>query len=343
MNYTALIDNITNQEWEQYAGNFTDYSIYQTCPYQQTRAEDDNQQVSRFIIKDENGQVATMGQVRIKKIKPLGLKIGYIQWGPLFRGKDGTLKCNAAALEKMRESYLGTTVNILRVVPNIFNDETGLEAAQMLQSCGFQPVSYAAPYRTIIFSLEGSEEDLKTRLDRNWRRNLKKAQSAKIEIKQSSNSEYFDILENLYWAAIKRKGFKGLDPKEFSRPQAMLSPQEKLSVTIAYFDGCPVTALATSNLGDTAVDILAANTQKALECGSSFLTYWTAFYNSRHCGMKRYDLGGIDPVKNPSVYEFKRRTGGKETIHMGAFEICENSIVKKIWHAADRTYRLLKK
>jgi len=28
--------------------------------------------------------------------------------------------------------------------------------------------------------------------------------------------------------------------------------------------------------------------------------------------MKRYDLGGIDPVKNPTVYEFKRRTGGKE-------------------------------
>jgi len=343
MNYTALIDNITNQDWEQYAGNFADYSIYQTWPYQQTRAEDDNQQVSRFVIKNENGQPATMGHVRIKKIKPLGLKIGYIQCGPLFRGKDGTLKCNAAALEKLREAYLGAKVNILRVVPNIFNDETGLEVAQMLQSCGFQPVPYVTPHRTIIFSLEGSEEDLKSRLDRNWRRNLKKAQSAKIEIKQSSNSEYFDILENLYWAAIKRKGFKGLDPKEFSRPQPMLSPQEKLSVTIAYFDGCPVTALATSNLGDTAVDILAANTQKALECGSSFLTYWTAFCTSKQCGMKRYDLGGIDPQKNPSVYEFKRRTGGKETIHIGAFEICENSIVKKIWHAADRAYRLLKK
>jgi lipid II:glycine glycyltransferase (peptidoglycan interpeptide bridge formation enzyme) len=343
MNYTALIDNITNQDWEQYAGNFADYSIYQTWPYQQTRAEDDNQQVSRFVIKNENGQVATMGQVRIKKIKPLGLKIGYIQWGPLFRGKDSTLKCNAAALEKLREAYLGAKVNILRVVPNIFNDETGLEVAQMLQSCGFQPVPYVTPHRTIIFPLEGSEEEMKLKLRRDWRTNLKKARTVKVEIKQGTNNQYFDILENLYWVAIKRKGFKGLDPKEFSRPQPMLSPQEKITITIACFDGSPVTALATSNLGDTAVNIFAANNERALKCSSSFLSYWTDFCSSKHAGMKKYDLGGIDPKNNPSVYEFKRGTRGNETWHIGVFEICESSIVKKIWHAADRAYRLLKK
>jgi lipid II:glycine glycyltransferase (peptidoglycan interpeptide bridge formation enzyme) len=343
MAYMSLIDNITNQDWERYAGSFADYSIYQTWPYQQTRAEDDNQQVSRFVIKDETGQVATMGQVRIKKIMPLGLKIGYIQWGPLFRGKDGKLKCNTAALKELREIYLGTKVNILRVVPNIFNDETGLEVAQILQSCGFQPVPYVTPYRTIIFPLDGSEEEMKLKLRRDWRTNLKKAQTVKVEIKQGTNSQYFDILENLYWVAIKRKGFKGLDPKEFSRPQPMLSQQEKITITIAYFDGSPVTALATSNLGDTALNIFAANNEKALKCASSFLTYWTDFCTSNRCGMKRYDLGGIDPQNNPSVYEFKRGTRGNETFHIGAFEICENAIVKKIWRLAEQAYRFIKK
>jgi lipid II:glycine glycyltransferase (peptidoglycan interpeptide bridge formation enzyme) len=343
MPYICLIDNIANQDWEQYASNFADYSIYQTWPYQQTRAETDNRQASRFVIKNDSGEVATMGHIRIKKIKPLGLKIGYIQWGPLLRGKDGKLKCNAAALKELREAYLGTKINVLRIVPNIYKDQAGAEVAQMLQAAGFQLIPHIASYRTIIFSLEGSEEDLKASMAGNWRRNLKKAQAAQIEIKQGSNSEFFDILEKLYSDALKRKGFKGLNPQEFSRPQQMLSPQEKMMVTVAYFQGEAVTVLVTSNLGDTAVDILAANSEKALQCGSSFLVYWKAFCASKNAGMRRYDLGGIDPEKNPTVYNFKRGTEGEEVSHIGAFEICTSSIVRRIWHLGERAFRFAKR
>ena len=73
----------SHPEWERCARQFTDYSIYQTWSYQQVRGESDRQKISRFIIKDENGHVSSMGQIRIKYVKMLGLKIGYIQSGPL--------------------------------------------------------------------------------------------------------------------------------------------------------------------------------------------------------------------------------------------------------------------
>ena len=77
-----------------------------------------NQDISRFVIKDENGEAVAMGQVRIKHVKPIGLRIGYIQRGPLVRGRNGRLRCSAEALNAVCEAYLGEKVNILRIVPN---------------------------------------------------------------------------------------------------------------------------------------------------------------------------------------------------------------------------------
>lgn len=340
---TLHVDKVDRRDWERYTSDFADYSIYQTWPYQQTRAETDGQELSRVVIEDENGHVSMMGHVRIKKIRALGIKIGYMQWGPLLRGKSGELSCSVTAFEKLRQDYLGTRVNILRLAPNIIDGAIGWQAVQMLESSGFERVSAAAPYRTIMFPLEGSEEDLRMRLNRNWRRNLKKAEKAKVEIEQECSNRHFDVLERLYKAALKRKGFKGVNPQEFAQPQRILSPQEKMTVTAAYFQGEATTVLVTSNLGDTAVDILAANSEKALQCGSSFLVYWKAFCASRDAGMKRYDLGGIDPENNAAVCNFKRGTRGEEVFHIGTFETCTNSVVKGIWRLGERVYRLVGK
>jgi len=59
--------------------------------------------------------------------------------------------------------------------------------------------------------------------------------------------------------------------------------------------------------------------------------------------MKRYDLGGIDPENNPAVYNFKHGTRGEEVFHIGTFDICANSVVKRIWRLGERAYRLVRK
>jgi len=119
MTYEVIVDSVSREEWEGYAANFADYSIYQTWPYQQVRAEMDGQEVSRVIIKDERGHVVTMSQVRIKHVKPLGLRIGYVQWGPLVRATNGTLKCTLGALKALCKAYVGTKIDVFRIVPNM--------------------------------------------------------------------------------------------------------------------------------------------------------------------------------------------------------------------------------
>jgi lipid II:glycine glycyltransferase (peptidoglycan interpeptide bridge formation enzyme) len=43
-------------------------------------------------------------------------------------------------------------------------------------------------------------------------------------------------------------------------------------------------------------------------------------------GCTRYNLEGIDPINNPSVYEFKKRLGGEEVTLYGYKHLPLNSV-----------------
>ena len=60
-------------------------------------------------------------------------------------------------------------------------------------------------------------------------------------------------------------------------------------------------------------------------------------------GMKYYDLGGIDPENNASVYRFKSRMGGQEVHHIGAFEASDSLYAKIRLPLVERLYRMVKR
>lgn len=343
MTHQVIVDDFDKQEWEHYVSEFADYSIYQTWAYQQLRADMSGQKVSRIVIRDEKGKIATMGQVRIRHFKRLGFKIGYIQWGPLVRRKDGSIRCSSESLRKLRQVYLGKKVNVLRVVPNVCNDEKGAQISSMLTSGSFGHVRSVGPYRTFLLHVGDCEEGIRKRLRKSFRRDLKKAEKAGIEIREGSKEKFCEIIEGLYLTSLKRKGFKGLDVQEFIRPQRLLAPAEKMNIIVAYYDGEPVSALLASHLGDTSVVLLAASNEKGLACGASYLIWYRGAVSAFHAGMNWYDLGGIDPDNNQNVYQFKSRMGGEEALHIGAFDTCRNFPARVVWYVSEKVYNRFKK
>ncbi|MHC4538790.1 MAG: lipid II:glycine glycyltransferase FemX [Planctomycetota bacterium] len=342
MAYKIIIDGIDRQQWEESARAFSDYNIYQTWAYQQVRAQMDGQELSRAVIRDETDRVVAMGQVRIKRVRWLGFGVGYVQWGPMFRSREKGAACLVEVLDLLRQAYLGTRVNILRVVPSLFASESDNSPTEMFQSGEFEHVGHLAPYRTMVFPLDISEDQMRRKLHRSWRRYLAKAEHNDIEIREGADAEYFDILETLYFGALERKGFRGLDPKVFVRAQHLLSNREKMNAVVAYYEDRPVAAHVTSHLGETAVGILAAVSETGLQCAASYLVWWRTLLAARRAGMKRYDLGGVDPEKNPEVFQFKSRMGSEEACYVGAFEVCTNPYAKALWRQAERIRRQLK-
>lgn len=343
MAHKVIIDNISKEDWEQCASHFADYNIYQTWAYQETRSKMDNQDVSRIVVKNDNGSVETMGQVRIKHVKTLGLRIGYFQWGPLVRGTNGTLRCSAKALNLLCGAYLGTRVNVLRVVPGVCHDEAGQEFARLLEASGFHHIASAKPYHTMFLSLNCPEDVLRKNLRQSWRRKLKKAEGVGIEIRECTDEASLVILGKLYQEMARRKKIKGLDPRVFIRTQHMLSDAEKMNVVVANYDGEPVTAHLTSNLRGIGILLLVASSKKGLACGASYLAWWKAITLSNRLGMKEYDVGGIDFEDNPTVSRFKAGMGGDDRFHIGTFEAYSNAAVRNIWLTAEKIYRTFKK
>lgn len=342
MNYNILIDNFDEVFWRNCAAEFMDYSLYQTWPYQQVRAKRDGQAISRFVIQSDDGKPCLIGQVRIKQVKVLGLRIGYIQWGPLCRKQPGTVSDVTTLLSILKEAYLPAKVNVLRISPNIFEAESEAFVNQ-LKKAGFEKLHHVKPYQTMLFPLDTDEEGIRKRFHPGWRRYLNKAQKAQIDIRQGTDQAYLDSLGGLYRELLNRKGFEGLNVDTFSKTQQLLTDQEKMNTVLACQDQQVLTAHITSHLGDTALGILAASSEEALRLNSTYLVWWHTLLTAKTAGMKRYDLAGIDPQNNPKVYQFKQRMGAVQAQHIGVFEACSNAMVKSVWRVAERAYNCLKR
>jgi lipid II:glycine glycyltransferase (peptidoglycan interpeptide bridge formation enzyme) len=338
-----IIDEFSKSQWKDYACNFADHNIYQTWAYQQVRAENESQQLSRAVVLDDNDNVLTMCQVRIKKVSTLGLRIGYIQGGPLFCHKDGKVRCTAEDLMKLSRVYLLNRVDVLRLVPHVFNGEIGQPISTMLKAAGFQYIATAKPYRTFVLPVEKGEAEIRKRLHKSFRRDLKYAERAGIRIREGGKKELFEIMEKLDVISKKRKGYKGIDPKIYKKTQDLLLDDEKLKVILAYYDREPVSTLLISNLGEVGLVLLSASSKKGLAVRASYLTWYKGAVTTSRAGMKQYDLGGIDPVNNPTVRQFKSRMGGTECYHIGLFVAYKNYFVKKLWQIAEKAYHLAKK
>jgi lipid II:glycine glycyltransferase (peptidoglycan interpeptide bridge formation enzyme) len=343
MSVDIIVDSCDQKEWGKYADNFADYSIYQTMAYQQVRAETDRQQIKRIVIKEQNGKEILMCNVRIKTMKPIGLTIGYVQFGPLMLWKNGQSDCLSEALRCLRESCFKMNINVLRITPNVVNNETGKKISELLEAAGFRKNRRLPPYHSCFVSLKEHEEEIYSRIHRDNRRIIRKAEKMQIEVREGTGDEFFETLEQLYILAKKRKGFEGVDAAVFAKVQKMLADSEKAISLIAYYDGQPITAHATTHFGTTAVPILTANTEKGLECGTSYLLWWKAYIMAKNLGMHYYDLGGIDQNKNPKGYLFKKYIGGEEFFNIGIFEACANLSTLKVVHVAENCYRLLKR
>lgn len=342
MDYQIRIDNFDEAFWRSCAADFLDYSLYQTWAYQQVRTQRDGQSVSRFVIQSVEGCPQLIGQVRIKQVHCLGLRIGYIQWGPLCRKSAGIVTDAGALLTVLKEAYIPAKVNILRISPNIFEAESG-DLAKQLQEAGFEKRHRIEPYRTMLFPLDTDEEGIRSRFHSGWRRYLNKAQKAELEIQQGPEQAYFEVLKTLYENLLERKGFEGLNADTFARTQQLLTGPEKMNVVLARHGREVLTAHISSHLGDTALGILAGSSEKALPLNSTYLVWWHTLLAANRAGMKRYDLAGIDPENNPQVYQFKQRMGAVEARHIGVFEASSNALVKSMWRLAESAYHCLKR
>tara|TARA_B100001093_G_scaffold100534_1_gene92602 strand:+ start:5649 stop:6626 length:978 start_codon:yes stop_codon:yes gene_type:complete len=182
---------------------------------------------------------------------------------------------------------------------------------------------------TIYIDLNNKLDDIQKNCSSNWRKNLKKGllKNENIELLTLSKINSKVISDQfLSFKSIKDVRLPSLSQIEFLKN----SLGEKIIVAIAKKEDEVIGLRAYLYFGDRALDFWATSDSRGRKQYTSFALLWKLFEYAKSDGIQFYDMSGIDPVKGPTVYNFKNgmRFPIKEKI--GEWEYCSLPILNLI-------------
>lgn len=329
--FETKIWRASEREWSEIIELFGDATIYQTRAYGKVRWGENN--LAHIIVK-ANGEITAAAQLRVVRLPFLRIGVAYVFRGPLWRplkdnadGESLTRIMRAINQEYLQRGFL------IRVVPNEIDSDSG-PMRSVLEEEGFRWLS--SPYRTLLVDLTIPLQDLRSSLSKSWRKHLTRSEGNGLKIVEGTEDSLFETVISLYNQLVSRKGFKsGIDVEEFKLIQRCLLDPLKMQIMICEFNNIPIAALVGSSIGNTGIELVAASNPLGLELGGSYLLRWRMLEWLKRKGCKMYDLCGIDPIKNPGGYQFKKGFSGKlgkDIQLMGQFDSCQSRLIQSCMH-----------
>lgn len=342
--YSAEIDQVSEREWYEIIGQFSDANIYQTWSYDATRCGDKN--ISHLVLR-ASGKLVAAAQARTVRIPLLGLAGAYVRWGPVWQtGQDNDTGSFRQAVRALRNEYVCRRASILRILPVLFTD-TDKALVRILLEEGYVAVPGNSGSRTLILDIRPSLEEIRKKLDQKWRNCLNKAERSEMEIVEGTEDSLFEEFIGLYRQMLERKKFEEPnDLNEFRVMQRMLPAESKMRIFLCQSGGVNSAGAVFSAIGDTGVYLFGATNDEGMRNKGSYLIQWKAIQWLKAKGCRSYNLNGINPVANPGTYHFKAGIAGKngrDVYYLGCFDSYSGYITAALARAADPVFALAKK
>jgi hypothetical protein len=329
--WQAEVDQATQAEWSQMLDLFDDANFYQTWSYGGVRWGEKN--LSHLVLK-RGGEALGIAQLRI--VCPTRLKFGmaYLRWGPLFERRGRPLDPHVAVkmARALKEEYIEKRKLFLRILPNAL---VGSPRAAVIQSAlgefTPEPLHTDNTDRTFLLDLAPPIDELRRKLDKKWRNQLTSSEKKGLNVVAGTGSDEYRIFCQIYDQMRKRKTFEStVDVEEFGRMQENLPESQRMRVLICREKGAPVAGLVASAMGDAAVYLLGATSEEGLNSKGAYLLQWSLIKWLKENGFRWYDLGGINPERNPGVYHFKKGLSGADICRVGPRVACRSVVSSAI-------------
>jgi lipid II:glycine glycyltransferase (peptidoglycan interpeptide bridge formation enzyme) len=308
--FTAEVDVAGAEEWSRLLPQFEDANIFQTWSY--AAVVEGRRNTGNLLLK-RDGETVAMAQARVKSAPLPGVGVAYVRYGPVWRRMDAGagVEIFRQTVRALRNEYVCKRGYALRLFPLLFEDDSlGLSA--VLEEEGFAPLRGETPDRTILMDLPPTLDELRAGMERHCRQALKTAEKNDLEIVEGTSGELFDRFLDLYTEMLSRKKFVAMvDVREFKEIQAQLPEELKLRIVLCRSEGADCAGAIYSALGKYAIYMFGATGNLGMTKRGSYLLQWKIFEELKRKGATLYDLNGIDPVKNPGTYQFKKELAGK--------------------------------
>lgn len=269
---------------------------------------------------------------------PLGFTLAYVPKGPLGEAW-GTLWPELDSLCRARGAVF------LKVEPDL--KEEGEEAGNRLEG-RFRPSPHAIqPRRTLVVSLEGTEEELLARMKQKTRYNVRLALKKDVVVHPWTD---VDAFHEMMQVTSQRDRFGVHSLAYYQRAYALFHPLGACELFVAEYEGQPLAAIMVFSCGKRAWYLYGASSDLERNRMPTYLLQWEAMRWARQKGCTQYDLWGVPdadletleaefPQRSEGlwgVYRFKRGFGGELRRAAGAWD----RVYKPLPYALYRLYAI---
>ncbi len=342
----VTLQPIDRDKWQLLASSFWDYNYRQLWDFGVACAKR-LKATSEHVAIYDGTELVGLADVRIKRIPFLKIGIAYINGGPMVRSSTNSeegIKRLQVALAGLTETYVRQKRLVLRIQPNLGSDGWNDLQSRTFQDLGYVIGTQQRFYRTLVLDISQLLKDIRKQLNQKWRNCLNNAEKRNLTVRTGADETYFSVFMNLYKELIYRKDFDvDLNPEFYLHVQESLVEHERFLVTIVHENDQPVAGHVSSILGDTCVYLLGATNDAGLKNKAAYLAQWSVIQTAKERGCSFYDLGGIDPDKNPGVYHFKKGLGGIDMTAPGPFELYPDGFRRLLVTGCEKAFKIVRR
>jgi len=153
----------------------------------------------------------------------------------------------------------------------------------------------------------------------NWRHNLRRSEKRNPRVYLWKNPDVDEMIR-VYDLMQHYKKLPPQTTREEIESMIKIFHDECVLVRCDDKDGNMLAFRGALINGEKAWDIFAATTPSGRNVYASHASFWELMRLCRERNVHWYDMGGVDPVNNPGVYDFKRGTGAKNLEYLGEWE-----------------------
>jgi lipid II:glycine glycyltransferase (peptidoglycan interpeptide bridge formation enzyme) len=249
--------------------------------------------------------------------------------------------------ESIKDAIAEGTATRLRDITPDYDNPTGLDVAAQLKSLGWtQRADTGAGFGDVqpryVFQvpLAGrTEGDLLTGFNQLWRRNIKKAEKAGVEV---AHGTYADLpaFHEVYVETAQRDGFTPRGLAYFQRMWEAMTAEDpdRITLYLARHEGRVLAATTLVRVGAHAWYSYGASANEGRDVRPSNAIQWAMIRDSLASGCSVYDLRGISDTLDPKdplfgLIQFKLGTGGYAQEYLGEWDLRLRPLMSRAFDA----------
>ncbi len=324
---------LSSQEWQEFITCCPNAHILQTHDWGELK--------SHFGWEPHWLVVGDLGaQVLFQKL-PLGYQVAYIPRGPVSSSDSIVNHPDwPAFLQELDEFCAAQRAVFLKMEPDHWEED---QDGRKSPFPGFRLSSHSIqPPRTLVISLEDSEEQILARMKSKTRYNIRLAEKKGVLIQEiTSVDPFYDLLQN----TSGRAAF-GIHTREYYREAFQIfHPRGECAIFMAEFQGMPLASIMVFRHGERCWYFYGASSDQHRELMPTYLIQWEAMRWAKNHGCASYDLWGVpdeefDVLEEDfttrsdglwGVYRFKRGFGGQLLRSSGPWDRSYNPVLYNLY------------